>query len=135
MTTQQVLALAVISAFVIGLFAYAYWFGRQEGRTRGMLESDRIHHATIKDLEHSLAVLRRDHQNATARAEKLKDASALQRQHRRSMLEIAETLRIAAETWKAFNTGNKLERDARRLRVESLAIAALLKPTEDEAAA
>lgn len=32
MTTQQVIALVVISAFVIGLFAYAYFLGRKAGR-------------------------------------------------------------------------------------------------------
>lgn len=33
MTTQQVAALFVICAFVIGLFAYAYFLGRKAGRT------------------------------------------------------------------------------------------------------
>lgn len=135
MTTQQILALIVICAFVVGLFTYAYWLGRQAGRTRGRLESDRAHQAAIEDLEASLDFLRDDHQQLAAHAKKLKDTSAMQEQHHRSMLEIAETLRIAGETWSAFKTGKKLERDARRLRGESLAIAELLKPTEQEAAA
>lgn len=135
MTTQQILALVIISAFVVGLFTYAYWFGRREGRIRGRLESDRAHHAVIEDLEASLDSLRDDHQHLATHAKKLKDASALQEQHHRLMLEIAETLRIAGETWGAFKTGKKLERDARRLRFETLAIADLLKPTEQEAAA
>lgn len=33
MTTQQVVALFVICAFIIGLFAYAYFLGRKAGRT------------------------------------------------------------------------------------------------------
>ncbi len=40
MTTQQVIALIVISTFVIGLYAYAYFLGRKAGRThhqRGLL--------------------------------------------------------------------------------------------------
>lgn len=32
MTTQQVIALIVISAFVVGLYAYAYFLGRKAGR-------------------------------------------------------------------------------------------------------
>lgn len=32
MTTQQVIALIVISAFIVGLFAYAYFLGRKAGR-------------------------------------------------------------------------------------------------------
>lgn len=135
MTTQQVIALAAISAFVIGLFAYTYWLGRQEGRKRGTLESNRAHLATHRDLKAALEFLRKDHQHLAAHAKTLKDASALQEQHRRSMLEIAETLRIAAETWSAFKTGKKLERDARRLREETLAIAHLLKPAEQEVTA
>ena len=32
MTTQQVIALVVISAFIVGLYAYAYFLGRKAGR-------------------------------------------------------------------------------------------------------
>lgn len=135
MSTQQVIALIVISAFVIGLFAYAYWFGRQEGRIRGQAASDREHKATIQELEASLEFLRNDHRHLEEHAKHLKETNALQETHHRSLLEIAEALRIAAETWSAFKTGKKLERDARRLRDETLAIAHLLKPAEQEAAA
>lgn len=135
MTTQQALALAAISAFVIGLFAYAYWLGRQEGRKRGTLESNRAHQAIIEDAEASLDFLREDHERLQAHAQKLKDASALQEHHYNTLVEIAEALRIATETWGAFKTGKKLERDGRRLRLETLAIAKLLKPTDQEAAA
>lgn len=40
MTTQQVIALIVISAFIVGLYAYAYFLGRKAGRAhhqRGLL--------------------------------------------------------------------------------------------------
>lgn len=40
MSTQQVLALIVISAFIVGLYAYAYFLGRKAGRAhhqRGLL--------------------------------------------------------------------------------------------------
>ncbi|OLF55213.1 hypothetical protein [Pseudomonas chlororaphis] len=135
MTTQQVIALAAICAFVIGLFAYAYWFGRQEGRVRGRIASDLEHESTIQRLEASLEFLRNDHRHLAAHAKRLKDATSLQEQHRHTLLQIAESLRIAAETWSAFKTGKKLERDAHRLRNEALALADLLKPTEQEAAA
>lgn len=32
MTTQQVIALIVISAFIVGLYAYAYFLGKKAGR-------------------------------------------------------------------------------------------------------
>lgn len=34
MTTEQIIALAIICAFVIGLFTYAYWLGRKAERAR-----------------------------------------------------------------------------------------------------
>ncbi len=135
MATQQIIALTVISAFVVGLFVYAYCIGRHAGRTRGRIESEGQHQATIEKLEASLSFLRGDHQNLAAHAKKLRSTNALQEEHRRTLLEVAETLRVAAETWSAFKTGKKLERDARRLRDEALAIADLLKPTKWEAAA
>lgn len=135
MTTQQALALVAISAFVIGLFAYAYWLGRQEGLIRGKLESDRAHHAIIEDLEASLDFLRNDHERLQAHSKKLEDANALQEHHYHALVEIGEALRIATETWGAFRTGKKLERDGRRLRFEALAMANILKPADQEAAA
>ena len=109
--------------------------GRQEGRIRGQAASDREHKETIQELEASLGFLRNDHRPLAEHAKRLKETNALQETHYRSLLEIAEALRIAAETWSAFKTGKKLERDARRLRDEALAIAHLLKPAEQEAAA
>ncbi|WP_236180303.1 hypothetical protein [Pseudomonas mosselii] len=135
MTTQQVIALIVISAFVIGLFAYAYWFGRNEGRIQGQVTSDREHKETIRQLKKSLELLRNDHRHLTEHANRLKDASSLQEHHYHVLVEIGEVLRIAAETWAAFKTGKKLERDGRRLRLEALNLAHLLKPAEQEAAA
>ncbi|MFL1524189.1 hypothetical protein [Pseudomonas sp. O230] len=43
-------------------------------------------------------------------------------------MDIAEKLRIAAETFSAFRTGKKLERDTIELRDQALAMAALLDP-------
>ncbi|ORT73143.1 hypothetical protein [Pseudomonas mosselii] len=135
MTTQQVIALIVISAFVIGLFAYAYWFGRNEGRIQGQVASDREHKETIRQLKESLELLRNDHRHLADHAKRLEDANSLQEHHYHVLAEIGEALRIAADTWAAFKTGKKLERDGRRLRLEGLNLANLLKPTEKEAAA
>jgi len=135
MTHQQVIALAIICAFIIGLFTYAYWLGRQRGVVQGQLAGDLKHEATIQSLKASLEFLRNDHRNLAQHAKKLKDTNALQAHHHGIILQIAENLRIAADTWSAFKTGKKLERDARRLRTEALAIGDLLKPADQEAAA
>lgn len=134
MTHQQVIALAIICAFIIGLFTYAYWLGRKKGFVQGKLAGDLKHAATKQQLEASLEFLRNDHRELAQHAKKLRDTNALQAHHHGVILQIAETLRIAAETWSAFKTGKKLERDARRLRDEAIAIADLLKPAEQEAA-
>jgi hypothetical protein len=50
-----------------------------------------------------------------------------------TLVAIGELLRIAAETFSAFRTGKKLERDARSLREQALAMAGSLPPAlEDE---
>lgn len=48
MTTQQVIALIVISAFIIGLYAYAYLLGRKAGRAHHL-------HGLLLDLPSSAA--------------------------------------------------------------------------------
>ncbi|EPN6724197.1 hypothetical protein ACT2UN_000261 [Pseudomonas putida] len=48
MTTQQVIALIVISAFIVGLYAYAYFLGRKAGRAHHL-------HGLLLDLPSSAA--------------------------------------------------------------------------------
>lgn len=48
MTTQQVIALIVISTFIIGLYAYAYLLGRKAGRAHHL-------HGLLLDLPSSAA--------------------------------------------------------------------------------
>jgi hypothetical protein len=62
-------------------------------------------------------------------------ASKLGEPVRLTLLDIAEKLRIASETFSAFRTGKKLERDTRTLRERALAIATLLEPADLESAA
>lgn len=131
MTTQQVIALIVSSAFMLGLLTYAYLTGRIQGRAI----SDSKNAEKLKELEAALELLRSNNQRLTAQARALELNRALKDHHLSTLLQIADNLRLAAETWSAFKTGKKLERDARRLRNEALAIASLLKPTEQEAAA
>lgn len=57
MTPQQVIALIVICAFVVGMFAYAYWLGRQVDRPIGQPGTDHAHRATMEKLEARLKKL------------------------------------------------------------------------------
>ena len=59
-------------------------------------------------------------------------ASKLGEQERQTLLAIAEQLRIAAETFAAFRTGKKLERDTLSLRDQALVMATLLVPAPEE---
>ncbi|WP_095162661.1 hypothetical protein [Pseudomonas sp. Irchel 3F5] len=131
MTDQQIIALVVICAFIIGLFAYAYYLGLSKGTRRGRSQiENRIWSLASEKrlLEKNLQMLQQERNDLSAQAN-------LNEGHHRTLLRIAENLRVAAETWSAFKTGKKLERDARTLRNEALAMAELLKPADLEAAA
>ena len=62
-------------------------------------------------------------------------ASKLGEAERQTLLAIAEQLRIAAETFSAFRTGKKLERDTVALRDQALAMAGTLEREAQESAA
>jgi len=103
----------------------AYALGFEAGKGH----SDQALNLQLKEARQSLEFLRADHAHLAKHAKKLVDARAFQVSHRQTLLHISETLRVAAETWSAFKTGKKLERDAIRLRGQALVIAAALKPT------
>ncbi len=54
---------------------------------------------------------------------------------RLTLLEVVDTLRIAADTFSAFRTGKKLEKDARGQRDKVIAITTLLEHTKQDKAA
>lgn len=86
------------------------------------------HSQTVRNLELSLNQVREHHQQLYARYERALATSKLGEPEHQTLLAIAEKLRIAAETFAAFRTGKRLERDALILREQALAIAALLQP-------
>jgi hypothetical protein len=89
----------------------------------------------IRNLTLSLDQSREQHKQLYAHYERAVAASKIGEPARLTLLEIAEKLRIASETFSAFRTGKKLERETRTLRDEALAIAALLEPINQENAA
>lgn len=98
----------------------------------GKRESDAIQRAesakTIRELKASLDFIKADHARLARFSKRLQEGLALGETEGQTLLNIAEKLRIAAETFAAFRTGKKLERDTIELRDKALAMAALLAP-------
>ncbi|MHC8334738.1 hypothetical protein [Pseudomonas sp. LB3P25] len=139
MTAIQICALIVL----IILFGLTYWAGYRggliDGRLDGIDEGKDIqqsdHSEAIQNLELSLDQARVQHKQLYSHYERAVAASKLGEPARLILLEIAEKLRIAAETFSAFRTGKKLERDTLALRDQALAMAGLLEPEAQEHAA
>jgi hypothetical protein len=139
MTAIQICALISIIIAAALLYWAGYRGGLADGRIEGIDEGTNNQRAetakTIRELEASLQFIRADHQRLAQHCKKLKDSTVLREEHHLILLEIAEKLRIAAETFSAFKTGKKLERDSRLLRDKALAMANLLEPSAPEVAA
>ncbi len=139
MNAIQICALIVL----IVLVGLTYWAGYRggliDGRIEGIDEGKAIQQAdnseAIHNLQLSLDQTRNNHKQLYSHYERALAISKLGEPARQTLLEIAEKLRIAAETFSAFRTGKKLERDSLILRDQALAIAALLEPVAQEDAA
>lgn len=132
MTAIQIYALIALIVLA-GLLVWAgYFIGHNDGMSAGMKESDAIQRAesakTIRELKASLDFIKADHSRLARFSKRLQEGLALGETDRQALLDIAEKLRIAAETFAAFRTGKKLERDTIELRDKALAMAALLAP-------
>lgn len=139
MSAIQICALIAL-IILAGLLVWAgYFMGHSDGMSAGMKESDNIQRAesakTIRELRASLDFIKADHARLAQFSKRLQQALRLGEPERQTLLDIAEKLRIAAETYAAFRTGKKLERETRVLRDQALAIAALLEPANQENAA
>lgn len=139
MTAIQICALIVL----IVLVGLTYWTGYRggliDGHIKGIEEGKAIQQSdnsqTVRNLELSLNQAREHYQQLYTRYERAIAASKLGEPERQTLLAIAEQLRIAAETFSAFRTGKKLERDTVALRNQALAMAVLLEPVAQEDAA
>ncbi|PVZ59316.1 hypothetical protein C9422_10265 [Pseudomonas sp. B1(2018)] len=139
MTAIEIFALIVL----ILLFALTYWAGYRggliDGRIEGIDEGKAIQQSddseTIRNLHLSLDQAQGRWMQLYSHYERALAASKLGEQERQTLLAIAEQLRIAAETFAAFRTGKKLERDTLSLRDQALAMATLLVPAAQEDAA
>ena len=139
MTAIQI---CVLIGLIIGA-ALLYWNGYRsgmiDGRIEGIDEGKAIQQSdnseAIRSLEDSLHQVRAEHLQLYAHYERALAAAKLGEREHQTLLAIAEKLRIAAETFSAFRTGKKLERDSLALRDQALSMAALLEPATQEDAA
>lgn len=139
MTTIQICALIVLT-ILVGL---TYWAGYRggliDGRIEGVDEGKAIQQSenseAIQDLQRSLDQAHANNKQLSSNYEHALATSKLGEPERLTLLAIAEQLRIAAETFSAFRTGKKLERDTLALRDQALAMAGLLVPVAQEDAA
>ncbi|WP_085683170.1 MULTISPECIES: hypothetical protein [unclassified Pseudomonas] len=143
MTAIQIYALIAIVLMTAGIYWLAYRNGFNngltEGHTEGYSEGIAVQSADkseeIRNLTLSLKQVQNKHEQLYDFYRRAVEASQLGEPARITLLEIAEKLRIASETFAAFRTGKKLERETRVLRDQALAIAALLEPVDQENAA
>jgi 5-methylcytosine-specific restriction endonuclease McrBC GTP-binding regulatory subunit McrB len=143
MTAVQICALIAIALMTAGIYWLAYRNGFSNGLTEGYAEgySEGIavqsadKSEEIRNLTLSLKQVQNKHEQLYDFYKRALEAAQLGEPARITLLEIAEKLRIAAETFAAFRTGKKLERETRALRDQALVIAALLEPADQENAA
>ena len=139
MTAIQICALIGLIIGASLLYWNGYRGGLIDGRIEGIDEGKAIQQSdnseVIRNLELSLHQVRAERLQLHTHYERALAASKLGVQEHQTLLAIAEKLRIAAETFSAFRTGKKLERDSLVLRDQALAMAALLEPAMQEDAA
>lgn len=132
MTAIQICALIGLIAGAILLYWVGYRNGMADGRYEGREDGKNTERAgnakTISELRASLDFIKADHTRLAQFSKRLQQASAFSETERQTLLDIAEKLRIAAETFSAFRTGKKFERETRALRDQTRALAALLEP-------
>lgn len=132
MTAIQICALISIVITAGILYWVGYRGGLIDGRIEGIDEGKTIQQSdnsgAIEDLKRLLDQAQAQYMKLYSHYERALAALKLGEPTRHTLLDIAEKLRIAAETLSAFRTGKKLERDSLSLRDQALAMAALLGP-------
>ncbi|VVN89733.1 hypothetical protein PS706_01807 [Pseudomonas fluorescens] len=132
MTAIQICALIVLITLAGLLVRVGYFMGHSDGRSTGAKEGEDIQRAesakTVRELRASFDFIKADHTRLLQHCKRLQIAKAFGGPERLALLEIAEKLRIAADTFSAFRTGTKLERDTRALRDRALDMAEQLVP-------
>jgi hypothetical protein len=136
MTPIQIGALVILIILAALLLWAGYIIGRSDGQETGLREGEELQRAAnariIRELQGSLQFIRADHSRLVRTCKQLEAGPVFGPTERQTLVATGELLRIAAETFSAFGTGKKLERDARSLREQTLAMAGSLPPALEE---
>ncbi|RML88516.1 hypothetical protein [Pseudomonas savastanoi] len=136
MTTTQICVLIGLLISAGLLMWFGYMMGRSDGIKIGINNGEQIPREevakAIKKLEASLRLVRTDNEQLARYCETLQRGMAFGAQERDALNDIAEKLRIAAETFSAFRTGKKLERDCLALRQQALQMAEALGVSDQQ---
>ncbi|QHF10372.1 hypothetical protein [Pseudomonas syringae] len=136
MTTIQICALIGLIISAALLLWFGYMMGRSDGIKAGITTGEQAPReqdvVAIDELEASLRLIRTDHEQLARHCQRLQKGMAFGAQERDALIDIAEKLRIAAETFSAFRTGKKLERDCLALRQQALHMAEALGVSDQQ---
>ncbi|WP_397452499.1 hypothetical protein [Pseudomonas sp. NA-150] len=143
MTNLQIYALIALSLSAAALYWLGYRFGKTDGHTQGhaegVEEGQRIERANepkvFRMLESSLRLIRAENLQLDQQCKTLKACQITGDEDRHNLLAIADKLKLASETFRAFPTAQKEARETLKLRDNALAIAARLAPIAQERAA
>ncbi|AZD93133.1 MULTISPECIES: hypothetical protein [Pseudomonas] len=139
MTATQIYALIGLTLAAALLINLGYFFGRKDGKAKGLQEGKEITQAetakTISELRASLQFIRADHLHLAQHCKRLKASQTFGSKERDFLLDVADKLRIAAATFGALRTGKTITRETLALQDQVLAMAELLKPVAQEDAA
>jgi hypothetical protein len=136
MTSIQIGAFVILIILAALLLWAGYIMGRSDGLETGLREGEDLQRAanakTIRELQASLQFIQADHSRPAQTCKRLEAGPLFGPAEHQTLVAISELLRIAAETFSAFRTEKKLERDARSLREQALAMAGSLPPALEE---
>jgi hypothetical protein len=131
MTPIQIGALVILIILAALLLWAGYLVGRSDGQETGLREGQDLQRAAnariIRELQAALQFIRADHSRLVQTCKRFEAGPVFGPAERQTLVATGELLRIAAETFSAFGTGKKLERDARSLREQTLAMATQLQ--------
>lgn len=139
MTTIQICALI---GLILGC-GLIYWTGyrgglldgRVEGHMAGIEEGTNDERAasakTIRELEAALQFIRADHKHLAAHAKRLKESQTFGTRERQTLMQIAEKLRLASDTFRAMSSKAQAQQ-ALDLREKAMGMAALLDQAKEE---
>ncbi|WP_122435254.1 hypothetical protein [Pseudomonas viridiflava] len=136
MTTIQTCARIglIISAGL--LLWFGYMMGRSDGINVGITTGEQAPReqdvVAINELEATLRLIRTDYEQLARHCQRLQKGMVFGAQERDVLIDMAEKLRIAAETFSAFRTSKKLERDCLTLRQQALQMAKALDVSDQQ---